>query len=83
LKYPEYIQALREEQNEALEAEGIADTDKVLYTPGVYRRLVKLDSFIHEAMRTRMVGIGLAHTNISNQDIVLKSGAIVKPGSYR
>jgi hypothetical protein len=83
LKHPECIKALREEQQEALAAEGIFanNAGKVIYTPGVYRRLVKLDSFIHEAMRTRMVGIGLAHTNISNQDIVLKSGAIVKPGT--
>jgi hypothetical protein len=80
VKYPEHIQALREEQQEALEAEGIAGTDKILYTPGFYRRLVKLDSFIRESLRMSMGGIDLPQTNISNQDIIFKSGAVVKPG---
>lgn len=81
-KYPEYIPELRKEQEEAIIAEDAAtDSEKdVVYTPAIYRRLEKLDSFIRECMRTRMVGIGLAHTNISEDNIVLKSGAIVEPG---
>jgi cytochrome P450 len=82
VKYPEYIPELRQEQEEAIIAEDAANDSEndVVYTPAIYRRLIKLDSFIRECMRTRMTIIGLAHTNISEDDIVLKSGAIVKPG---
>ncbi|KAI8054196.1 cytochrome P450 [Gilbertella persicaria] len=81
VKYPEYIQELRDEQLEVINEElGQVTQDDVVYTPGVYRRMMKLDSFIRECLRTRMVGIGLAHTNTSQHDVVLKSGAIVNPG---
>ncbi|KAK4521511.1 serine/threonine-protein kinase HAL4/sat4 [Mucor velutinosus] len=79
-KHPEYISELREEQEKVLLDEGVADRDRnVIYTPAMYRQMVKLDSFIRESMRTRMVGFGLPHTNIGEEDIVLKSGAIVEP----
>lgn len=84
-KRPEYIQELLEEQEEIVETE--PDVQKssisgdIIFTPNMYRRMVKLDSFIREAMRVRMIGIGLGHTNISGHDIVLKSGAIIKPGT--
>ncbi|KAI8638058.1 cytochrome P450 [Parasitella parasitica] len=81
LKHPHYIEELRQEQEQVVSNEGIdySGTD-VVYTPAMYRSMVKLDSFIRECMRTRMAGIGLSHTNISNQDVVLKSGATIKPG---
>ncbi|CEP17038.1 hypothetical protein [Parasitella parasitica] len=81
VKHPHYIEELRREQEQVVSNEGIDYSGSdVIYTPAMYRNMVKLDSFIRECMRTRMVGIVHAHTNISNQDIVLKSGAIVKPG---
>lgn len=73
VKYPEYVEELLMEQKE----EGI----KGVYTIDMYRRMVKLDSFIREALRIRMAGIGLPHTNISGHDIKLKSGATVKAGN--
>jgi cytochrome P450 len=79
LQHPEYLQELRDEQEEALAAEGITSSPAI-YTPEVYRHLEKLDSFIHESLRRRMSGIGLAHTNISKNNILLRSGTIVKPG---
>lgn len=83
-KHPEYISELREEQAGVLLDEGVADQKQdVIYTPAMYRQMVKLDSFIRECLRTRMVGFGLAHTNIGEEDIVLKSGATVKPGERK
>ncbi|KAL0136700.1 cytochrome P450 CYP5213 [Mucor lusitanicus] len=77
----EALTYLREEQAGVLLDEGVADQKQdVIYTPAMYRQMVKLDSFIRECLRTRMVGFGLAHTNIGEEDIVLKSGATVKPG---
>ncbi|CAO3655905.1 unnamed protein product [Mucor hiemalis] len=83
VKRPEYIQELLEEQEEIIDTEPDVQTSSIsgdiIFTPNMYRRMVKLDSFIREAMRVRMIGIGLGHTNISGHDIVLKSGAIIKP----
>ncbi|CAO0790883.1 unnamed protein product [Mucor circinelloides] len=80
-KHPEYIAELREEQARVLLDEGVADLEQdVIYTPAMYRQMVKLDSFIRESFRTRMIGIGLQHMNIGQADIVLKSGATIKPG---
>ena len=87
IKHPEYIQELLEEQEEITETEADVErfgkNDDVVFTPNMYRRMVKLDSFIREAMRVRMAGIGLAHTNVSGHDIVLKSGAVVKAGKEK
>lgn len=81
VKHPEYIPELRQEQAKVLSDEGVTDQERdVVYTPAMFRQMVKLDSFIRECMRTRMTGIGQPHTNISEEDIVLKSGVTVKPG---
>ncbi|GAN02000.1 cytochrome P450 [Mucor ambiguus] len=81
VKHPEYISELRDEQTRVLLEDGITDQEQdVVYTPAMYRQMIKLDSFIRECMRTRMVGFGLPHTNVSKEDIILKSGATVKPG---
>lgn len=80
-KHPEYVAELRQEQARVLLDEGVADLEQdVIYTPAMYRQMVKLDSFIRESFRTRMTGIGLQHMNIGQADIVLKSGATIKPG---
>lgn len=75
IKHPEYIEELLQEQKDI-----IGDKDTSSYTPAAYRQMVKLDSFIRETMRTRNTGIGLPHKNITQNDIVLKSGAIIHPG---
>lgn len=86
VKHPEYLDELLQEQNEVIateprdEVEQQQQDGEPLLTPNMYRRMVKLDSFIREALRVRMVGIGLAHTNVSDHNIVLRSGAVVKPG---
>ncbi|KAI8096880.1 uncharacterized protein BX664DRAFT_258334 [Halteromyces radiatus] len=46
----------------------------------IYRRLVKLDSYIREFFRYGARSLAHPHTNISDKDIVLKSGAIIRPG---
>ncbi|KAG1460277.1 hypothetical protein G6F46_000905 [Rhizopus delemar] len=76
VKHPEYTKELIEEQQEVLKS----GYDSSAYSPSAYRQMVKLDSFIRESLRTRSNGIGLPHKNITNQDIVLRSGAIVHPG---
>ncbi|KAI8366575.1 hypothetical protein BD560DRAFT_455064 [Blakeslea trispora] len=83
VKHPEYVEDLRVEQEEAIQKELGADYkkgDPVVYTPNIYRHLEKLDSFIHECMRTKMTGIGLGHKNIGQDEILLQSGAVVEPG---
>ncbi|OBZ87918.1 Ent-kaurene oxidase [Choanephora cucurbitarum] len=83
VKHPKYIQDLREEQEEAIQREIGTEYNRkepVIYTPNIYRHLQKLDSFIHECMRTKMNGIGLGHKNIGQDDIQLQSGATVQPG---
>lgn len=76
VKHPEYTKELIEEQQEVLKS----GYDSSAYSPSAYRQMVKLDSFIRESLRTRSNGIALPHKNITNKDIVLRSGAIVHPG---
>jgi hypothetical protein len=83
VKYPEYIQELREEQESLLPEFDQSHPDYPIPTPAICRRMVKLDSFIHEALRIRKGGIGLAHTNITSHDVVLRSGATIRPGTNR
>jgi cytochrome P450 len=75
IKHPEYLDELVQEQKVILKEEAAEEM-----TPNMYRQMIKLDSFIRESLRVRTVGIGLPHTNVSDHDIILKSGAIVKPG---
>ncbi|KAF7727491.1 hypothetical protein EC973_007469 [Apophysomyces ossiformis] len=89
MTHPEYIEELWKEQEQVLreeaEARGIvynpqtASKDKLL-CPDSYKRMVKLDSFIRESFRTRSRAFLHAHTHVGDQDIVLKSGAIIHPG---
>lgn len=76
VQHPEYIEELREEQENAL----LLAEKRSIYTPEVYRHMEKLDSFMHEALRIRMTSIGLSHTNISRRNVLLRSGTVVKPG---
>ncbi|CAO3609079.1 unnamed protein product [Cunninghamella blakesleeana] len=46
----------------------------------IYRRMAKLDSYLRESFRYGANTIGHSHTNISDHDVVLKSGAVIKPG---
>ncbi|KAI9254892.1 cytochrome P450 [Sporodiniella umbellata] len=73
LKHPEYIEALLEEQKEV-------NANGVPYSPANYRQMVRLDSFIRECLRTRSIGIALPHKNVTQKDVVLRSGAVVHPG---
>ncbi|KAG1242475.1 hypothetical protein G6F68_016174 [Rhizopus microsporus] len=65
-----------EEQQEVLKS----GYDSSAYSPSAYRKMVKLDSFIRESLRTRATGLALPHKNITNKNVVLRSGAIVRPG---
>lgn len=82
-KHPECIPELLAEQDEAIHAEGYGSYDEhpeALFTTAVSRRLVKLDSFIREVFRFGGNDYGHPHTNISDKDIVLSSGAVIRPG---
>ncbi|KAG1177525.1 hypothetical protein G6F35_016381 [Rhizopus arrhizus] len=76
VKHPEYTKELMEEQQEVLKS----GYDSSAYSPSAYRKMVKLDSFIRESLRTRATGLALPHKNITNKNVVLRSGAIVRPG---
>lgn len=73
--HPQYIPELLEEQKQVSETADAQD-----FVPSAYRQMPKLDSFIRESMRTRATGIALPHKNITDKDVVLRSGAIVRPG---
>lgn len=81
VKYPEYLEELREEQESLLPGFERGNNDEPIPTAAVCRRMVKLDSFIQEALRIRKGGVGLAHTNIANHNVQLKSGAVIEPGA--
>lgn len=49
----------------------------------IYRRMAKLDSFLRESFRYGTRTIGHSHINTSDHDVVLKSGAIIKPGNIK
>lgn len=81
-KHTDHIPELREEQDSLLSSFERSETNDLIPTPAACRKMVKLDSFIQEALRIRKGGIGLAHTNITDHDVVLKSGAVIKPGNF-
>lgn len=86
------MKQLLEEQESAiddeLEAQKLesADTDMdrnaflVKNAARIYRRLEKLDSLIREGFRYAARSVAHPHTNIGSENIVLKSGAVIKPG---
>ncbi|KAG0163763.1 hypothetical protein DFQ28_009719 [Apophysomyces sp. BC1034] len=85
----ECIEELLEEQEEVLREEAAARgiiydptkaSDDGLFSPEVYKKLVKLDSFIRETFRARSRGFNHAHTHTGKKDIVLRSGAVIHPG---
>ncbi|KAI8330781.1 cytochrome P450 [Chlamydoabsidia padenii] len=85
------IKALREEQEKALndeiETQGLGDTTAIdrnafliKNVTHIYKRLAKLDSLIREFFRYGVRELGHSHTNVGTENIVLKSGAIIRPG---
>jgi hypothetical protein len=89
-KDPSLIEQLLEEQEKAIDDEIEAqqlqndDLDRnaflVKNAAHIYRRLAKLDSLLREGFRYGARSVTHPHTNIGSEDIVLKSGAIIKPG---
>ncbi|ORZ15040.1 cytochrome P450 [Absidia repens] len=82
---------LKEEQEQAIDDEMLAqnitdvttiDRDEFLAKniAHIYRRMAKLDSFIREFFRYGTRNVAHAHTNVGDEDIILKSGAIIHPG---
>ncbi|CAO3593371.1 unnamed protein product [Absidia cylindrospora] len=82
---------LKEEQEQAIDDEMLAqnitdataiDRDAFLTKniAQIYRRMAKLDSFIREFFRYGTRNVAHAHTNVGNEDIILKSGAVIHPG---
>ncbi|ORX50564.1 cytochrome P450 [Hesseltinella vesiculosa] len=94
LRNAQLVQGIREEQEQAITDEineqqargkiSMDEPDRDLFfvknAASVYRRLVKLDSFLREAFRFGGNDLGHAHTNITQHDVVLKSGAVIRPG---
>ncbi|CAO3627508.1 unnamed protein product [Cunninghamella blakesleeana] len=78
---PGLIDELLKEQNEVLESEGIdSNCGPEVFTREILNKFVKLDSAIREAFRVKNVHISLPHTNITNKNVILSSGAIIRPG---
>ncbi|CAO3627516.1 unnamed protein product [Cunninghamella blakesleeana] len=78
---PGLIDDLIKEQNEVLENEGFdKNCGPEVFTRDILNKFVKLDSAVREAFRLKNQHIDLPHKNISNENVVLSSGAIVRPG---
>ncbi|KAM3589080.1 hypothetical protein VKS41_001504 [Umbelopsis sp. WA50703] len=81
MKHPQYIDELRQEQEAVIEQEGTKGSDLELTFDAV-KKMVKLDSFVREVLRTRTQDIIFTHKNISGRDVEMSNGTIVPPGSY-
>ncbi|CAO3627496.1 unnamed protein product [Cunninghamella blakesleeana] len=78
---PGLIDDLIKEQNEVLENEGFdKNCGPEVFTREILNKFVKLDSAIREAFRLKNQHIDLPHKNMSNENVVLSSGAIIRPG---
>jgi hypothetical protein len=73
--YNEYIDELRQEQEEIF-----ADQPDAEFVHALSKKMVKLDSFIREASRFRMMSLGFAHTYIGKEDAHLSAGEVIRPG---
>ncbi|CAO3620613.1 unnamed protein product [Cunninghamella echinulata] len=81
LNHPGFIDELLEEQNQVLESEGFdQNCGPEVFTREILNKFVKLDSAIREAFRIKNVYIDLPHQNISNENVVLSGGTVIKPG---
>ncbi|KAI9308262.1 cytochrome P450 [Cunninghamella echinulata] len=95
IKNKSLLEALKQEQEEAIDDEikeqkrlgTLSDSESVdrdefmvKNINHIYRRMVKLDSYLREAFRHGGSSLAHSHINNSDHDVVLKSGAVIKPG---
>ncbi|KAI9309161.1 cytochrome P450 [Cunninghamella echinulata] len=81
MNHPGLIEELLEEQNQVLESEGFdKNCGPEVFTREILNKFVKLDSAIREAFRVKNSYIDLGHKNMSNENIVLSGGAVIRPG---
>ncbi|KAI9309164.1 cytochrome P450 [Cunninghamella echinulata] len=81
LNHPGLIDELLEEQNEILEMEGFDKScGPEVFTREIVNKFVKLDSAIRESLRVRNDYITLPHVNISQENVILSNGVIIRPG---
>ncbi|CAO3627500.1 unnamed protein product [Cunninghamella blakesleeana] len=81
MSHPGLLEELYKEQNEVLEKEGFDNSSgPEVFTRDVLNKFVKLDSTIREAFRIKNVYIELPHINMSNSNVVLSGGAVIRPG---
>ncbi|KAI9250550.1 cytochrome P450 [Phascolomyces articulosus] len=89
LQNPDVLNELLEEQNDVLRQEVFTtiDPDKQqnggnpshVFTADRIKKMTKLDSVCREALRLRSQFYELAHTNVTNQNIVLSNGTVIPP----
>ncbi|CAO3620605.1 unnamed protein product [Cunninghamella echinulata] len=83
MSHPGLIDELLEEQNQVLESEGLdKNCGPEVFTREILNKFVKLDSAIREAFRVKNVYLDIPHINFGDKNIVLSSGAIIRPGEY-
>lgn len=81
MNYSGLIVELLKEQNQILRDEGLdKNCGPEEFTREILNKFAKLDSAIREAFKIKNFYIILGHQNITNENIVLSSGAVVKPG---